>query len=48
VDPEVQAATDAVLDGLGDSLLDHFRTSHGLAEPRADGGAADKPVPIAA
>jgi uncharacterized protein (DUF2336 family) len=48
VDPEVQAATDAVLDGLGDSLLDHFRTSHGLGEPRADGGAADKPVPIAA
>ena len=31
LDPEAQAATDAVLDGLGDSLLDHFRASQGRA-----------------
>ncbi|WP_457103902.1 DUF2336 domain-containing protein [Methylobacterium sp. P5_C11] len=48
LDPEAQAATDAVLDGLGDSLLGHFRASHGLAEPEAAPEALDKPSRIAA
>ncbi|MEE7494519.1 DUF2336 domain-containing protein [Methylobacterium oryzae] len=47
LDPEVQAATDLVLDGLGDSLLDHFRASQGRAEPDAEQGR-DKPERIAA
>ncbi|MDE3745405.1 DUF2336 domain-containing protein [Methylobacterium radiotolerans] len=47
LDPEVQAATDLVLDGLGDSLLNHFRASQGRAEPEPD-ASADKPERIAA
>ncbi|SDO24592.1 Uncharacterized conserved protein, DUF2336 family [Methylobacterium phyllostachyos] len=40
VDMQAKAATEAVLDGLGDSLLDHFRVSHGLAaKPDAVSGS---------
>ncbi|KAA0124744.1 DUF2336 domain-containing protein [Methylobacterium sp. P1-11] len=48
LDPEIQAATDRVLDGLGDSLLDHFRSSHGRAAPQPDEAPVEKPVSIAA
>ena len=54
VDPEQQAVTEAVLDGLGGSLLDHFRASRGLAAPAAvetaadDSAADDKTAKIAA
>lgn len=43
VAPEAQAATDAILDGLGASLLDQFRVSRA-----ADGATPDTPVRIAA
>jgi uncharacterized protein (DUF2336 family) len=48
VDPDTQAATDAVLDGLGDSLLDHFRVSRGLTAPATDADGPDKAAKIAA
>ena len=48
VDPDEQAATDAVLDGLGDSLLDHFRTSRGLAAPVSGESGPEKADRIAA
>lgn len=48
MDPEAQAATDAVLDGLGESLLDHFRASQAPAAPAADGAEPDSVVKIAA
>ncbi|MBE7202939.1 MAG: hypothetical protein INR70_34790, partial [Parafilimonas terrae] len=48
VDPEDQAATDAVLDGLGESLLDQFRASRGLPAPLADAIGPDKAAKIAA
>lgn len=47
-DPQTRAATDAVLDGLGDSLLDHFRTSRGLPAPEADATEPGKAAKIAA
>ncbi|MEE7464878.1 DUF2336 domain-containing protein [Methylobacterium fujisawaense] len=47
VDPEVQAATDFVLDGLGDSILDHFRASRDPAGPEP-AASEDKPERIAA
>jgi hypothetical protein len=48
MDPEAQAATDAVLDGLGESLLDHFRASQAPVAPAADGAEPDSVVKIAA
>ncbi|MCJ2051185.1 DUF2336 domain-containing protein [Methylobacterium sp. J-070] len=49
VDTEAQAVTDAVLDGLGDSLIDLFRSSRSLAGPATGVGAADdKAAKIAA
>ncbi len=48
VDPATQAATEVVLDGLGDSLLDHFRTSRGLDVSQVDGPESDKVVRVAA
>jgi uncharacterized protein (DUF2336 family) len=48
VDPDTQAATDAVLDGLGDSLLDHFRVSRGLTAPAPTADEPDKAAKIAA
>jgi len=47
MDSQAQAATEAVLDGLGDSLLDHFRTSHGLA-PRSEPASECDKAKIAA
>jgi len=41
VDPKEQAATDAVLDGLGESLLDHFRASRSLVAPVLEEIGAD-------
>ncbi|MDE4909665.1 DUF2336 domain-containing protein [Methylobacterium sp. 092160098-2] len=48
LDPATQAATDRVLDGLGDSLLDHFRASQGRAEPDSEEATSDQAARIAA
>ena len=48
IDPEAQAATDAVLDGLGESLLDHFRASQDLAAPAVAAAEPDSAAKIAA
>ncbi|WP_279598288.1 DUF2336 domain-containing protein [Methylobacterium sp. J-026] len=48
VDPATQAATEVVLDSLGDSLLDQFRISRGLDASPADGREPDKVVRVAA
>lgn len=47
-DPAAEAATEAVLNGLGDSLLDQFRASRGVVAPSAGTGEADKADKIAA